>query len=152
MSKVTELWRLHGKCGCFVKLLLKKMTKWTRNSLESFEVLLQLLKPTTLKLTVYKDRPSRHCTVKTYSPYNWQDSFLLLCWNPQVIQKSFGWSLESWWPGQREGRESTSIFMCRISFPHYSNVIQNTLPDIQKMFCKKNNFNGYICNRHRTLF
>lgn len=127
----------------FAKLLLIAKTNWTRSSPEILEVLTHLLKPTTLKLTVYKERPSEHYTIKTYSPYNWLDSFLLLYWNPEVIQKSFGWSLESWWPGYREGREGISIFMSRISLipplqqcnpEHSSRNSQNVL--------KKTSFNG----------
>lgn len=44
----------------FVKMLLIGKRNWTKSSLEIPEVLLHLLKPTTLKLTAFKQRPSEH--------------------------------------------------------------------------------------------
>lgn len=41
----------------------------------------------------------------------------------------------TWVEGRR--REHKHIYEQNLSFPHYSNAIQNTLPEIHKMFCKK---------------
>lgn len=81
MSRVTLLWEICSKCGCLAKILLIVKRNWTKSSLENLTKRSYIqLRPTTL--VIFKNRPSEHYTIKMYSPYNWQDSFLLLYWNP----------------------------------------------------------------------